>query len=239
MKRKAAVRHSLQLSPGIGPARLRAMVSREGLACRRSSFQVQCPPLPAEWRAQQPQHLLGALLECHVLEAALHLGPFRPPPGDSVLGVAVERLVQNGEEEEWPLGTRRRLRPVLAARTRRRVPGSLPRIRGTCPTRPRSAGCPHRPNRGPQVIEGFLEQANHGRPAAVRTRLLGKPFQFRDEGRRAAEFLPGSQGGGEGSCQCLLQGLARPADEDREEAAPIPCEDRPRREQALPPGSIR
>ena len=47
---------------------------------------------------------LAVALEGHVLEPAGYLRPFGPPPWTHVIGVAVECLVQDCEEQEWPLG---------------------------------------------------------------------------------------------------------------------------------------
>ena len=66
-----------------------------------------------ECLGHQSEHLLSRLLEGDVLKPALNLAPLQSPAGRHVLGIAVERLVQDGQHEERPSGTACRLGEFL------------------------------------------------------------------------------------------------------------------------------
>ena len=143
MERVARRQAVLKLAGGHRPVRMSSAdgVLGQSLCLPAERLQAGFLPLVPDRVGEQSQQLLGALLERHVLEPALHLRPFGSAAGAHVLGVAVDGLVQDGDEEEGPLGAGRGLGQFLQHENVALIGIGWLRIQGTCPARPRSAGC--------------------------------------------------------------------------------------------------
>jgi hypothetical protein len=158
------------------------------------------------------QHLLAAFLKRHILEAALHLGPLGASPRAQMLGIAVDRLVQDGQKQERALRTSSGLGQFLQDEHVAPIGVAGPVLKEFAQLIDDQQDTGGVVTEALQIGVRLLEKSDDC--CAAGFRLMGQLLQSLDD---LIRFRPGdaAKGRSETGSKGLLQGLARPRHQHR------------------------